>query len=552
MKCPQLHHLFGRPRPSGQAVRCGWVAEACGCLPVSLPGSRALALLAAVCLPVVAQPAFIEVGGVLTNHTVWTSELGEIRVTGDLLVQGAAVLEIHRGSQVRLGQEGSLMAEAGAGIDVRGEPTNRVVFTSLTGSNLWARIGARGTGSWIRLRHADVTRGQCAALDGAQATLEESTFRDFVRTTDPTLLSAPILVAERATLVTVRRCHFRGYHEVLLRYSPVQVTDSLFEEIRGDGIDLDYAPAGCVIRDCTFRQGVGSNIDAVDIGSQSEGVTVERCLMHDFPFDKGVSVGEHSHHIVIRDCLMRDVDAGVAVKDSSQAQIEHLTVTRATHGLRLYEKIVGQGGGYAKCSASLFWGNSNSVTLDSLSSVLVAFSDLEGGYPGTNNLEVDPRFRSPDKNDFRLAADSPLRGLTSDGSDLGTRFPVGSPLVDTDNDSMPDPWELEHDLDPARGTDADEDPDADGLSNRAEFVAGTDPQSAASVFAIQAATMSAAGLEIGFVLAAGRSVTLEYRDATEPTGWQTLTNLPAATESGNVTAMDAAVVPNRFYRLRIP
>jgi heme/copper-type cytochrome/quinol oxidase subunit 2 len=46
---------------------------------------------------------------------------------------------------------------------------------------------------------------------------------------------------------------------------------------------------------------------------------------------------------------------------------------------------------------------------------------------------------------------------------------------DFDGDGMPDAWELDHDLDPLRGSDATEDLDKDGLSNLQEFVNGTDP-----------------------------------------------------------------------------
>jgi len=51
---------------------------------------------------------------------------------------------------------------------------------------------------------------------------------------------------------------------------------------------------------------------------------------------------------------------------------------------------------------------------------------------------------------------------------------------DTDGDGMTDGWELMHSLNPFVN-DADEDPDGDGYSNLAEFLAGSDPQSAASV-----------------------------------------------------------------------
>ncbi len=61
--------------------------------------------------------------------------------------------------------------------------------------------------------------------------------------------------------------------------------------------------------------------------------------------------------------------------------------------------------------------------------------------------------------------------------DFDLRIPPRGPdvLVDSDGDGMPDWWELLHELDPFDPSDADLDPDEDGLTNREEFHAGSDP-----------------------------------------------------------------------------
>jgi len=49
----------------------------------------------------------------------------------------------------------------------------------------------------------------------------------------------------------------------------------------------------------------------------------------------------------------------------------------------------------------------------------VTYTDIEGGWPGANNIDVDPRFVDAQNGDIHLRAISPVRGLSEDGLDLG-------------------------------------------------------------------------------------------------------------------------------------
>lgn len=49
---------------------------------------------------------------------------------------------------------------------------------------------------------------------------------------------------------------------------------------------------------------------------------------------------------------------------------------------------------------------------------------------------------------------------------------------DTDNDGLPDGWEVTYGLNPNSASDANADPDGDGLTNSQEYASGTNPNSA--------------------------------------------------------------------------
>jgi len=84
----------------------------------------------------------------------------------------------------------------------------------------------------------------------------------------------------------------------------------------------------------------------------------------------------------------------------------------------------------------------------------------------------------------------------------------GRSLPDTDGDGLPDWWEIDNGTD-RLAPDADRDPDADAQSNFQEYLAGTAPNSATSVFRIAATFRNETGhLVLRFSGAVNRSYTV--------------------------------------------
>lgn len=100
-------------------------------------------------------------------------------------------------------------------------------------------------------------------------------------------------------------------------------------------------------------------------------------------------------------------------------------------------------------------------------SVSLAFTRV-----GAEYISITPLGTPGDKNRFAWDLAANREG--------GVTFPEDT-STDTDSDGLPDSWELEFGLDPSL-TDASEDADGDGATNREEFLAGTAPNSRDSVF----------------------------------------------------------------------
>ena len=97
----------------------------------------------------------------------------------------------------------------------------------------------------------------------------------------------------------------------------------------------------------------------------------------------------------------------------------------------------------------------------------------------------------------------------------------------------------------------DADPDADGQSNLAEYLAGTEPRDGASTFAATPVRKPNGQFAVRFLARKGRAYTVLYRPAFTAGNWQTLANVvpPAASQIIEIPDPSAALFPQRFYKV---
>lgn len=148
----------------------------------------------------------------------------------------------------------------------------------------------------------------------------------------------------------------------------------------------------------------------------------------------GAMVNHPSANPILTNCVFTSNTAGesggaIATGGTSSPVVINCTFSANTAGLNA--GAIGSGGPDFTIVNSIFWGNSAptepQIGSSDPCSVLVSFSDVQGGWPGTGNIDLDPQFKDPNGPDD-------IAGTEDDNLELAH----DSPCIDTaDSNSMP-------------------------------------------------------------------------------------------------------------------
>ena len=124
-------------------------------------------------------------------------------------------------------------------------------------------------------------------------------------------------------------------------------------------------------------------------------------------------------------------------------------------------------------------------------------------------------------------------------------------LPDTDGDGIPDAWETLYGLLPGSAADRDLDADGDGMSNWAEYIAGTNPTNNLSYLKVDA-TVLGGGATVSFGAISNRTYTVQFTDAVGGGSWNNLADVLARSTNRVETISDPLFTTSRYYRITTP
>jgi len=300
----------------------------------------------------IAHPAYestiFSEGSLTDRHEVIHFKKGVHEIKNNLVIDADNILQFDPGTRMVIYPGVSVIVYGG--IKAEGTADDPIIVEGKDGESWGAFIIDGSNYQDNIINHCIFKNGSEADIDGARYT---------------GMLSIHNAGAAIANSVFERA---RGDDAINAKYSSAVIKDCVFRDNLSDAIDYDFCKG--TIKYNTFSNNADDSIDFSFSTTHVVGNTISGSG------DKGISVGENTH-IVLKDLTISGCAIGIAVKDSSSADIVNCTIFNNRKGIALYQKKPNFKGGTAKVVNSTIKDNQLNIVKDEFSTISLDNSNIE-------------------------------------------------------------------------------------------------------------------------------------------------------------------------------
>jgi len=248
------------------------------------------------------------------------------------------------------------------------------------------------------------------------------TFATIQRGIDEAINGDTVIVADGTYTGSGNKNIILGDEEVEVR--SVNGPNSCIIDLENDGkgFELYLAPIGSVIDGFTIMNGHPTSSLSYGVGIKCYNcrTTIRNCIIKNnsgVQWGAGIDVRGSIAQPVIVNSIFEDNNSSHAGSAVSVYQTS-ATFTNCTFISNISFLSVVATPTTTSFTNCIFWNNDPGTISGN-----VTYSDVEGGYTGTGNIDIDPEFVDPDNGDFRLSS-------ASDCIDAGNNLTTGIPNQD--------------------------------------------------------------------------------------------------------------------------